>query len=291
MNGLGSLTWYTLHEVEVTRDQIRDRLLASGLDEKFTPKAIFPADAFRRATSEVETRRLPQGDGTFVNLLVREVHADTDEILRHLVRETVDGQNRRLRYEQVAEIRLDKSTNTCQTYSTQTLSQEEGEALREAAQRYGRYRDAYQSRHLREIVLDVLEEMNPIAVRPSGGVYFVPDENEKNLAKLQNFVRALGNGSDLWMMPVLDGTESRAVIRSSLDQEVEDTAQRVVADLAKMLERKGEVSEADQRRALAELHRLQNLSSRYEEVLQDKLFGSQATLQAAERQVRSLLVA
>ncbi len=288
---LGSLTWYTLREVEITRDQILSRLRDAGLHEKFAPKPILPSDAFRRATSEVETRRLPQGDGTFINLLVREVHSDNEEVLRHLVRETVDGGNRRLRYEQVAEIRLDKATNTCQTYSTQTLSHEEGEALHEARSRYDRYREAYQSRHLREIVLDMLEEMNPLAVRPSGGVYFIPSEHETKLTKLQSFVRSLGNGSDFWTMPVMDGADSRAVIRSSLAQEVEDTTKRVIGDMAKLLDRKGEVSEADQRRALLELHRLQALTTQYQDVLQDKLFEAETNIQVAERQIRSLLAA
>ncbi|MDA8344967.1 MAG: hypothetical protein M0Z66_05735 [Thermaerobacter sp.] len=291
MSSLGSLTWYTLREVEVTREQIRRGLQAAGLDEKFTPKAVLPSDAFRRATSEVETTRLPQGDGTFVNLLVREVHSDKDEILRHLVRETVDGGNRRLKYEQVAEIRLDKASNTCQTYSLLTLSKQESEALDEARKRYDRYRDAYQSRHLREIVLDVLQEMNPVAVRPSGGVYFVPVEHDAQLGKLQSFVRALGNESDLWTMPVVDSADSRAVIRSSLGQEVEDTTQRVINEMGKLLQRKGEVSEADQRRALVELHRLQELTNQYRDILQDKLFEAQANIEVAERQVRSLLAA
>lgn len=61
--------------------------------------------------------------------------------------------------------------------------------------------------------------------------------------KLQSFVWALGNGSDLWVMPVLDGVSSRIVIRSSVEDEVRESAQRVIAELAKMLERKGEVSE------------------------------------------------
>lgn len=149
------------------------------------------------------------GDGTFVNLLVREGPCGQRRNPAPLVRETVDGQNRRLSYEQVAEHRLDKSTNDCQTYSTQTLSHEEGEVLREAARRYHRYRGAYQSCQLCEIVLHLLEAMNPVAVRPSGGIYFVPGEHEGDLAKLQTFVRSLGNGSDLWTMPVLDSADAR----------------------------------------------------------------------------------
>ena len=291
MSSLGSLTWYTLREVEITRDEILNCLRNAGIDEKFAPKPILPSDAFRRATSEVETRRLPQGDGTFINLLVREVHSDNEEVLRHLVRETVDGGNRRLRYEQVAEIRLDKSTNTFQTYSTQTLSREESESLLEARRRFDLYRTTYQSRHVRDMVLDALQEMGPISVRPSGGVYFVPAEHETDLGKLQVFVRSLGNESDLWMMPVVDSADSRAVIRSSLGQEVEDTTQRVINEMGKLLQRKGEVSEADQRRALVELHRLQELTNQYQDILQDKLFEAQANIEVAERQVRSLLAA
>ena len=61
--------------------------------------------------------------------------------------------------------------------------------------------------------------------------------------------------------------------------------------MGKLLQRKGEVSEADQRRALVELHRLQELTNQYQDILQDKLFEAQANIEVAERQVRSLLAA
>lgn len=288
---IGSLTWYTLHEIEITRNEILARLRAAGLDEKFAPRPILPSDAFRRATSEVETRRLPLDDGTFVNLLVREVHHDQNEIHRRLVRETVDSGNRRLKYDEIAEIRLDKQTATCETLATRFLSDEENQALHEARRRYERYCDAYQSRHLRIMTLDVLRSMNPVAVRPSGGVYFIPGEHEQTLAKLQTFVRSLHPESNLWTMPVLDSADSRAVIRTSLATEVESAAKQLIEYLSETLKRKGEVSMADQRHALSELQRLQTLTRQYQDVLHDKLLEAEANIEVAQRQMRSLLAA
>lgn len=51
---LGGLAWCTIREVELSRDGIKERLVAAGLDEGFTSKPVLTSDAFRRATSEAE---------------------------------------------------------------------------------------------------------------------------------------------------------------------------------------------------------------------------------------------
>lgn len=232
MNPLGQLTWYTIHEMEVARPTIVAQLEAAGLDLAFAPPAIAPADAFRRATSAMDTKRQTEADGTFDNWLVREVRSDAQEIIRHLVREVVDAANRRLDYAQVARLQLDKATGLVEATAL------DGTALPEALQeqtsiamnRYHRFCDVYQGRHLREVVLHLVKSLAPVAVRPSGGVYFIPAEHTETLARLQTFVQ--GVGAELWSVPMMDAGDARAVVAHSLDQEVEQAvlnAHRTVA--------------------------------------------------------------
>lgn len=290
MERLGQLTWYSIHDVEATRQEIVDRLDRSGLTRSFVPRPILPVDAFRRATSELETRRQPRQDGTFVNLLAREVAADRKEVVRHLVREVVDSDNQRLSYTEIAKIRLDKRMDGISIQSMVPLVDLESDALHEVSGRYARYLDTYQSRHLRELVLDILKTFLPVAVRPSGGVYFVPKERADDLDKLGTFVRSF-SGSELWAVPVVDGGDTRRMIAHSVDRSVEDVAQRLVEQLRQTLARRGAVGLAEQRGAVEELQRLQTLTGRYEALLEEKMSTARANLEAAARQVRCLLEA
>lgn len=288
---LGSLCWYTIRDQEITRDDITKKLTAARLDAAFTPRRTAPSDAFRRAVRDAEVKKVARFDGTFANFLLRYVTSSKDELACHIVREVVDANNRRLSYEQTAEVGLDRIGNTIYRKNLAGFRADEPDIATDVAQRFARCLDHYNGGHLRIIVHDVLRTLSPIAVRPSGGVYFVPQEGETTLRKLQAFVKSLGGESDMWLMPVLDNNDSRAVVRSTLDAEVASTSAQVIEDLRRMLARKGEISEGDQRRALMELHRLQDLTARYKSILEDSLLDAQSRLEVAIAQVTSLLAA
>ena len=100
MEALGHLTWYTIFDTEIGRATLLPRLEQCGLSD-FAPAVIQAGDAFRRATHTLERLRVAQEDATFVNWLVREVRATDQQIVRHLVRETVDAAHVRLDYRAV----------------------------------------------------------------------------------------------------------------------------------------------------------------------------------------------
>ena len=62
------------------------------------PNTIRPADAFRRATKEIETRKATANAGVFENYLIREVFADKDYVQRNIVMESVNQAGKRLDY-------------------------------------------------------------------------------------------------------------------------------------------------------------------------------------------------
>src|SRR5690606_955621 len=97
----------------ITRDQLKQKLLDSGLGEGWLPNEIRPADAFRRATKEIESRKQKTTtSGVYKNYLVREVYSDKKMIQRNIVVETVDQNGRRLDYDgQAAILILDKEAD------------------------------------------------------------------------------------------------------------------------------------------------------------------------------------
>lgn len=286
-NVLGQLTWYTIHDTEVSRDHITEQLRLAGLPAHFAPPQIHPADAFRRATSAIETRRVPGPEGIYENYLVREVRSDREEILRHLVKEVVDASNRRLDYRPIAHLRLNK---TNQHMSVDVVDSTDGQTTTDLAtaarERYARFLAVYQGRHLREVVLSLLRSLSPVAVRPSGGVYFVPEEHEAVLGQIQTFVQ--GVHAEMWRVPMLDVGDSRQVLAQSVGQEVEASGERLVDRLTHLLGQRGSLNDRERVRALDELERLQKMTQQYSDLLDDKLLSVRVNLDVAQKQVRSL---
>lgn len=288
LDTLGHLTWYTVFDTEITRPVLLDRLTHSGL-AAFAPPAIAAADAFRRATHTVERLHAEQEAGRCVNWLVREVRADADQIVRQLVKETVNAAQIRLDYQPLLALMLDKDTGA---FVQEALCAHVDAAAYEAAQAahaaYQRYREVYQGRHLRDLAFRVLKSLNPVSVRPSGGVYFVPGSGTETLRQLQTFMATL-SPSQLWTLPVADSGDSRHVITQALGDTVAQTAERVVGDLARLLARQGSVSDREQARAVSEFKRLQTAVAEYQTLLDDRLLSAQAALDAATAQMRTLL--
>ena len=77
---LGHLMWYSVGKQLIKTDELKNKLIQSGLEEAWMPNAIRPADAFRRATKEIETRKATANAGVFENYLIREVFADKDYV-------------------------------------------------------------------------------------------------------------------------------------------------------------------------------------------------------------------
>ena len=288
MEALGHLTWYTIFDTELDRATLLERLEQCDLTD-FAPAVIQAGDAFRRATHTLEQLHVAQDDATFVNWLVREVRSTDQQIVRHLVRETVDAANVRLDYQAVLALSLDKATSTFVTHPlTVTVTQTEQAAADDARSAFARYQGAYQGRHLRELVLRVLKSVNPVPVRPSGGVYFVPAPGTETLRRLQSFITTLAP-SQCWALPVADEGDTRQVLTQTLDETVTHTADQVVTTLARLLDRRKTLTLTDQLRAAQEFKRLHTLVTQYQALLDDRLLAAQATLQAAEAQMRSLL--
>ncbi len=87
---LGHLMWFSVGKQLVKMDDLEKALVQSGLPIEWIPNAIRPADAFRRSTKEIETRKSTGHAGVFENFLIREVFSDKSQVQRNIVVETVD---------------------------------------------------------------------------------------------------------------------------------------------------------------------------------------------------------
>lgn len=293
---LGCLVWYTVREAAPTRDQLARALQHAGLDASaWLPKEIFPRDAFRRATSEIEQHRVPIDgeDGRFSNLLIREVSRDKDCVVRHLVSEVVDAENVRLSYTEKVRLilRLDGPAPRVEAHLLNgPLSAAEQAAASDAVERFDHALNHYDGRAVRELVHRILLTTAPIAVKSSGGVYFVSRDQRDTVEGLRRFVQdaTSGNGSRVWAMPVYDDGDAKDIIEDSLVAHVEEEGRKVVDDLARAL-KAGTASNEDLKTWFDRVNELRRHTDGYERLLGEHVDAARTALEVAQRQVLALL--
>ncbi|MZP31407.1 hypothetical protein GTO91_17060 [Heliobacterium undosum] len=220
---LGYLTWFTVSDVAITRESLQEKFKQAGVDLKHMPRKISPVDAFRRATTAVEKKRqeIHSEEGVVVNVLVRNVKSTREKVVRTVVVEKVSSTTETITYKAgEAKLVYDKDVEdfVVESASKDPLVQaviEEAELIFEHAKKH------YNGRHLRDIVQSILQTMSPIAVRPSGGVYFVPVCNEMELEALVRLLRLFGGGSEGWMIPLRNNDEGKDLVRAKLRDHLE----------------------------------------------------------------------
>ena len=149
-------------------------------------------------------------------------------------------------------------------------------------------REHYNSQMVRDIVGKALQTADPVTVRPSGGVFFIGREHATTVQAAALFVCSFGGESRLYSVPVLDDSDSRTMIGDSLEAQVETEASRVIESLRELLA-SGRASEVATEASLRSLRGLAELTERYEGLLQTRIDGARAALEAAQAQARSLL--
>jgi len=215
---LGRLCWYTIHEqLGLAREQLEELFEQSGVDKKFLPHPVKEVDVFRRATSRVERNGIPLDKDRSMNLLVREVNSTKDGVARQIVIEIVDAKNVRLDYKPAVTLLFVRKTGRINTQVHVADPAAEG-AARQAEELYEALLGKYEGDHVRRMVNNILSSMRPTAVRPSGGVYFVPEKYREELFALERLVRLLG--CEFFTIPVVDSVDTREMVKKKLEDQV-----------------------------------------------------------------------
>lgn len=210
-DAIGFLTWNSLSNMLITPDELKQKLVDSGLGAGWMPKDIRLPDAFRRATSEKFKREV--APGVYENYMFREVASTSAFVQRNLVCETKDTKGRRLNYvPDAGAIVLDRKTEKVETSYISSMAQQ---LVNNAALQFDIYKNNYGSTTLRTLITGVLRSMSPTPVRPSGGVYFIPAQFEGNLDALVRFVVSLEKG-EAEKVPVMNTMDMKNMITRKL---------------------------------------------------------------------------
>lgn len=250
---LGSLLYFSISAADVNLEQARTRLQNAGMDTGTLRKILRPVDAFKKSTREFAHKFAPTG-GMRSELMVRPVGEDGEQAHRHLILERAviqQGKKRRVFYEKVGEIVFTRGEKKRGEYSgygvesrrttdhlTQQLTEVEEEWLQKHLDtfqdRFDHLLHYMDSHAVRTFVREYIYNLQGTCVKESGGLYFVAQEHADEIAKLGEWVRSIG--SEFHHLPLLNLADQRDMILQAFEEESVAEVQRLMGEVAKILE-------------------------------------------------------
>lgn len=220
---IGHLCWYSIGEANYDREELRKSLLQNGFEEDDLPNEIRASDAFRRATKDIETKRVETKlEGVYKNYIVRNVTSNEQFIQRNIVEETVDSKGQKLSYKENEAILLFNRNNENISKAIITEGGMAEELAEEACKLYELYRTCHNGQAVRYMANDILKTMSPTPVRPSGGVYFVPAKHENKLHRLVSLLNSLEKG-EAFMIPLIRTDENQDMLQRKVLEHLHST--------------------------------------------------------------------
>lgn len=289
-NFIGSILWYSIAgtvergvdgkrstvPVRVHQDQLAQWFDEIGLDEDDLPPRIKKIDAFRNATSHVKREYAcgEEGSGQYATLRIEEVKSDSNQVIRHVVKDVRDERRERLSREHLATVKFIRGGRTAvgrrtsgDHVRTQILTRVKGvdfeecsELLAEFNQRYDDLAAYLHAPALRGVVRALLMKLNAVAMKTSGGVYFVHKTRWDDLDKVQRLLHCIGQGCVIEQFELIDKTDSRRMLTDAFESEVEDDCRVLLKTIAQAN------AEAEAKTGLIPARRYAEVNAAYSEV-------------------------
>lgn len=295
VNFLGQLFWFTLPDLKITIEELDELFENANIDKRYLPNAINARDAFRRSTKLIESKRIRLNDGTYINLLVREVTCDSGKVVRHVVRENVDSKNVRLDFKSI--VLLQNEGEDIYRYDLESLYSEEETLIKNMLDDFKINRNKYTDVHIRSMIMAILFDLNPVVVRPSGGVYFIPVKFGAEITALQQLIIDLGGycinekneKTSCFTVPIIDIAEQREMVKVSLQDQIKDSSNNLIKEIKEIIDKGRKVSEKTATSYVQQAQSLKNMVKEYEDILDMEITSVQAVMDLALEKALELI--
>ena len=266
----GRVVFYTCADVAYDHDTVTSELRALGLDS-YAPRRPADVDVFRRVSTGAAVSRVPVGDH-YANVLVRDVtnEAADDAVLRKVVVELVDAGNEQLDYIEAYDLRFFKDGGRLQHIPLFDLPSPADDVVSNIRQTYLAKRGTINGDAVRGLLKRAIRENHGIGIRPSGGVFFVPEAHADVVDRLHAWSRQHSEHIALFSFPLVkqrDGS-GQDLLAGAFTSEAVDEAEKLLGELMA-----GGVSERRLTAITGEYTALSKRLSTYQGILEDRLDG------------------
>ena len=193
---LDDLIFWSLSDARVERLALEALWAGAGLDADLLPDAPTAENALKLAVREAA---VGQGDR-----LLRLAKEDPSEVVFAVVREQRPGDGS-LDYHQEARIQLDRQR---EVFSSDRPGHDLVTAVR---QRFEMYRTTHHPDDVRRAISKALDAMAAVALRPSGGIYWIAAPFADKVRRLQSAIEKIG-ASRVCLLPVNKSAEAERTL-------------------------------------------------------------------------------
>jgi Family of unknown function (DUF6744) len=311
---IGYTVFWRLAGIRVSHPDLERALQATGFD-KYLPVQPTPRVALRRALAEwirakqriARTFQLQQddevqdmNDGRRSRTLIRIINrAGSEHLVYALVAEDIDFSTLGLSYGTALRILLHKRTGEmiCTTEAEGVIDaqRESQQVTNELAPYWRQYRDLFIARDLSQMMRGIIDGMNAVSLRQSGGVYFVPASERDSLLRLRQLIADIPQVVDLDPFVCALGVPNAAEAKRGLSKAVHagllDEINSLRGELVRVSESGERVREKTIAQRLVIYKRLKAKAEMYQDLLGIRQDQVRAGVTELEREALNLLVA
>jgi hypothetical protein len=311
---IGYTVFWRLSGIRVSHPNLERALQATGFD-KYLPVPPTPRVALRRALAEwikakqriARTLQLQQddedqdtNDGHRSRTLIRIINrAGSEHLFYALVAEDIDFSALGLSYGTALRILLHKKTGEmiCTTDAEGVIDaqRESQQITNELAPYWRQYRDLFISRDLSQMMREIIDGMNAVSLRQSGGVYFVPASERDSLLRLRQLIadipRVVDRDPFVCALGVPNAVDAKRGLSNAVHAGLLDEINSLRGELGRMSESGDRVREKTIAQRLVVYKRLKAKAEMYQDLLGIRQDQVRAGVAELEREALNLLAA
>lgn len=236
--------------------------------------------------------------------MVRHVSRDSNEIVRHVVREVRDAGAKALSYDShVATVIFRRDQDPKAAHGAGSLQvvpdadeigrlglDEQRQVLRmldeiTEAMRTGRL--FLSADRLRKMIRDYVESLNPVRIKSRD--YFVSRQHAQTLARLRDLVKRFGNKSAVTRIPLPDADEQREMVINAFVTQTDEELRKLSAEIRDAITAGVKEDSARVRDLVRRFRELKATAAEHEKLLGNSIEDAHASMEIVNTQLRKLL--
>lgn len=235
-NVLGRLVISTVGDTRVDHHLMATILDRHGLGD-YQPKPPADSDIFRRVSKSVERKREDLGDGTYLNVLVRDVTtANTNEIIRRVVVEKVDPKGKRLEYTEAWDLSFDKEHGTMSTRRLPDWRWTEADAsIQDLAELYRQERGTLDGPAVARTLQRIFDGKHAVSARRSGGIVFFPKQHMAATRAIKDLAGEFPT-VEVTVVPLLDAPDAQEDVSRFIGQATERDVRELMEECSEVIQ-------------------------------------------------------
>lgn len=322
---LGHIVWHTVNDGAYELSVIEQTFAQLDLDPQFIPQPTSAFNAFEKACTNALKVGKPyiigtakyDRDGTPLHLTgqimaIREVFKNDEVVTRRIIREIRDSKSKVLRHEEIGELKLWREQRPGHgklrrgteqpprptVFVDKLIGGEHGEerphvdsVIKQFQSEYDRLYRYIDGDKMRAVVREYLKYLNSVMMK--SGVYFVHKSREEELFRLQTFVRTMGGGCNLELIPIPELARLRESVIEAFQDEAVKELDEVVSAISKVRGSRTTITSTAFAKLTEQYQTTMRKSTEYTRVLritQDRTAGAAEIALAALDALRSDMV-